>query len=278
MELLLKQKYKYKTLKGLSDKLGHGVRTNSETLCAVSGASEKLNNGLAITSVFSPDAFSHIEVVKYPDKSNAMKWFFGLAVNDASTTIGRTWKLIVKTIKHPQLFVKILFDNRWSTNTVIFLVMQTVDNAMKIIWRKSLFGGKTAIDNSGHKRIPAYIQVGQDVMYNYARKVNGIPQNILLEVLFNRPTTAHILGGCPMSASIESGVVDQNLKVHGYPEFYIMDGSIIQGNIGVNPSLTIASMAEYAMDAVPGKEGNTAHIITEKLKTLEEKWIKNRFN
>jgi cholesterol oxidase len=278
MDLLLKQKYKYKTLAGLSAKLGHEVRTNSETLCAISGSPEKLNNGLAITSVFSPDAYSHIEIVKYPDRSNAMKWFFGLAVNDARTTVGRTWKLLVKTMKHPLLFVKILFNNRWSTNTVLLLVMQTVDNAMKIVWRKSLFGGKTTIDNTGQKRIPAYIQVGQDVMYNYARKIDGIPQNILLEVLFNRPTTAHILGGCPMSDSIESGVVDQYLRVHGYPDFYIMDGSVIQGNIGVNPSLTIASMAEYAMDAVPCKDGHTSNSIAEKLKSLEEKWIRNQFN
>ncbi len=61
--------------------------------------------------------------------------------------------------------------------------MQTVDNAMKIVWNNSLFGGKTKIDNSGQKRIPAYIQVGQDVMHNYAKKVNGTPQNILLEVI-----------------------------------------------------------------------------------------------
>ncbi|MCU0462409.1 MAG: GMC family oxidoreductase N-terminal domain-containing protein, partial [Bacteroidales bacterium] len=55
LELLLKQKYKYKTLPSLSDKLGHELRTNAETLSAVSGAREKLNNGLAITSVFHPD-------------------------------------------------------------------------------------------------------------------------------------------------------------------------------------------------------------------------------
>jgi cholesterol oxidase len=158
------------------------------------------------------------------------------------------------------------------------MVMQTVDNAMKIVWVNNLFGGKTKIDNSGQKRIPAYIPVGQEVMYNYAKKVNGTPQNILLEVIFNRPTTAHILGGCPMSDSVESGVVDQNLRVHGYPDFYIMDGSIIQGNIGVNPGLTIASLAEYAMDAIPGKKGNKPHLITEKLKTLEEKWIKNQYS
>jgi cholesterol oxidase len=113
LELLLKQKYKDVTLPSLSDKLGFELRTNAETLCAVSGASEKLNNGLVITSVFSPDPHTHVEIVKYPDNSNAMK----------------------------------------------------------MIWKKTLFGGKMKIDNSGHKRVPAYIKVGKEVMERYARKV-----------------------------------------------------------------------------------------------------------
>jgi len=227
LELLLKQKYKFSTLPLLSDKLGFELRTNAETLCAVSGASEKLNNGLAITSVFSPDPHTHVEIVKYPDNSNAMKWFFGLSVPGAATSPGRTWMLFVKTITHPLLFFRTVFNFSWSSRTVIFLVMQTADNAMKMIWKKTPFGGKMKIDNSGHKKVPAFIPVGQEVMERYARKVTGIPQNILLEVFFNRPTTAHILGGCPMSEDTENGVVDSNLKVHGYPDFYITDGSVI---------------------------------------------------
>ncbi len=101
MELLLKQKYKYKTLTALSDRLGHELRTNAETLCAVSGAGEKLNNGLAITSVFSPDPYTHVEVVKYPDKSNALKWFFGLSVGGAESSVRRTGNLFIKSITHP---------------------------------------------------------------------------------------------------------------------------------------------------------------------------------
>ncbi len=139
---------------------------------------------------------------------------------------------------------------------VIFLTMQTIDNAMRMKWKETLLGGKMKIENRGQKKVPSYIPVGQEVMERYARKVNGIAQNILLEVLFDRPTTAHILGGCPMSESAESGVVDRNLKVHGYPDFYITDGSVIQGNIGVNPSLTITAMAEYAMSLIPKKEWN----------------------
>ncbi len=276
LELLLRQKYKYKTLTGLSDTLGHELRTNAETLCAVSSASEKLNNGLAITSVFSPDPFTHVEIVKYPDKSNAMKWFFGLSVGGASNAAVRSWKLFIKSVSHPWLFLKTVFNFNWSTNMVIFLVMQTTDNAMKMVWKRGIFGGRMKIDNRGNKRVPAFIPIGQEVMERYARKVAGIPQNILLEVFFNRPTTAHILGGCPMSESAANGVVDSMLRVHNYPRFYICDGSVIQGNIGVNPSLTIASVAEYAMSLIPEKEGFIETELSKQLSNLEEEWKKKR--
>jgi len=276
LELLLKQKYKYQTLPLLSDTLGHELRTNAETLCAVSGAFEKLNNGLAITSVFSPDPLTHVEIVKYPDNSNAMKWFFGLSVKGANTSLGRSWKLLLKTLTHPWSFLKTVFNFKWSTKTVIFLVMQTTDNAMKMKWMKGIFGGRMKIDNSGNKKVPAFIPVGQEVMERYARKVAGTPQNILLEVFFDRPTTAHILGGCPMSETGETGVVDKNLKVHGYPDFYITDGSVIQGNIGVNPSLTITAVAEYCMSNVPEKNENPVTDISKQLILLENEWKKKK--
>lgn len=276
MELLLKQKFKYGTLAGLSEMLGHEIRTNAETLCAVSGADRKLNNGLAITSVFSPDRDTHVEIVKYPDNSNVMKWFFGLSAKGAGNTFKRSVNLLLKTISHPVDFLKTLFNFRWSANMVILLVMQTVDNAMKMVWKKNIFGGKMKIDNRGHKKVPAYIPVGQEVMERYAAKAKGIPQNILLEVFFNRPTTAHILGGCPMSDSADTGVIDSNLKVYGYPEFYITDGSAIQGNIGVNPSLTISAMAEYAMSKIPFKNGAQKLRLSLQLSIIEEKWKKKR--
>jgi cholesterol oxidase len=272
LELLLKQKYKYKTLPYLSDKLGHELRTNAETLCAVSGAREKLNNGLAITSVFSPDPFTHVEIVKYPDRSNALKWFFGLAVRGGGSSAKRTGNLLVKSITHPWMFLKMIFNLQWSTKLIIFLVMQTTDNAMKMVWKKGILRGKMKIDNSGRKKVPAYIPIGQEVMERYARKVAGIPQNILLEVFFDRPTTAHILGGCPMSEKAEEGVINSELRVHGYPDFYISDGSVIQGNIGVNPSLTITAMSEYCMSLIPSVNGQHYSDITNQLKLLEEQW------
>lgn len=276
LDLLLKQKYKYGSMPVLSEKLGFGLRTNAETLCAVSGANQKLNNGLAITSVFSPDKFTHVEIVKYPDKSNAMKWFFGLSVPGADNSLMRSWMLVVKSLTHPVQFMRTLFNFRWSTNMVIFLVMQTIDNEMRMIWKKTLTGGKMKIDNRGNKKVPAYIAVGQEVMERYAKKIKGVSQNILLEVFFNRPTTAHILGGCPMSETAENGVIDSKMRVHGYPGMYIVDGSVIQGNIGVNPSFTITSMAEFCMSQIPRKEGTVQSGISEKLNLLEEEWKRKR--
>jgi cholesterol oxidase len=256
LKLLLKQKFKYRSLPGLSDRLGEGVLTNSESLCAVSSIPRKMNNGLAITSVFNPDDNTHIEVVKYPDGSNALKIFFSFSAGGADHNILRFMKLIRNTLARPGKFLKLVLKGKWSTSLVIFLVMQHIENAMALRWKKNLFGGRMFFDNTGKKKVPAYIDIGQKVMENYARKSGGISQNIILEVLFNRPTTAHILGGCTMSADIETGVVDPAFRVHGYPNFFVVDGSVIQGNIGVNPSFTILATAEYAMDKIPEKEGN----------------------
>ena len=70
-------------------------------------------------------------------------------------------------------------------------------------------------------------------------------------MILDKPSTAHILGGCAIAADESSGVVDVNHEVFNYPGLYIVDGSVIPGNLGVNPSLTITAMAERAMSKIP---------------------------
>jgi cholesterol oxidase len=89
--------------------------------------------------------------------------------------------------------------------------------------------------------------------------------NAFSEVLFSMSTTAHILGGCPMGKTKEEGVVDENFKVHGYPNMMILDGSIVPANLGVNPSFTITALSEYAMDQVAEKPGNINISLEKKL-------------
>jgi cholesterol oxidase len=56
--------------------------------------------------------------------------------------------------------------------------------------------------------------------------------------------TVHPLGGCPMADDPADGVVDDLGKVHGYDGLYVLDGSIVPTALGVNPSKTIAALAE----------------------------------
>jgi cholesterol oxidase len=57
-------------------------------------------------------------------------------------------------------------------------------------------------------------------------------------------TTVHPLGGCPMADDPAEGVVDDGGRVHGYDGLYVLDGSIVPTALGVNPSKTIAALAE----------------------------------
>ncbi len=61
-----------------------------------------------------------------------------------------------------------------------------------------------------------------------------------------RLLTAHPLGGCCMSDSPLTGVVDHRGQVWGHPGLFVIDGSILPGPLAVNPSLTIAALAERA--------------------------------
>jgi choline dehydrogenase-like flavoprotein len=63
-------------------------------------------------------------------------------------------------------------------------------------------------------------------------------------------TTVHALGGCPMADDPAQGVVDDLGRVHGHPGLYVLDGSIVPTALGVNPSKTIAALAERGADAL----------------------------
>lgn len=67
-----------------------------------------------------------------------------------------------------------------------------------------------------------------------------------LSDLFDRTITVHPLGGAPMGRNRHEGVTDSHGRVFGHPGFAIIDGSILPGSVGANPSLTIAAIADRA--------------------------------
>ena len=74
------------------------------------------------------------------------------------------------------------------------------------------------------------------------------------ENVLNMPTTAHILGGCSFGQDASQGVIGLDCQIHNYPGLYVVDGSIMPANPGVNPSLTITALAEYAMSGIKPKK------------------------
>lgn len=255
LDLLLKQKYVFKTLPNLSGRLGENLLTNSEMLSGVVAADRKLNHGLAISSVFNPDEHTHIELCKFPDKSGAMIRLAVMVAGKGNPFV-RTLKMLGNIILRPWDFVRSLFQSNVARNSVIFLIMQSLQNAMRMKLKRCIFGYRLAFVNDTGNKVPSYIPIGQKALYKYAAKVKGVPQNAFSEVMFGLASTAHILGGCPMGSTSNEGVINERFEVHGYPNFYILDGSVIPCNLGVNPSLTITALSEYAMSYIREKEGN----------------------
>ncbi|HEY6793936.1 MAG TPA: GMC family oxidoreductase [Kineosporiaceae bacterium] len=71
-----------------------------------------------------------------------------------------------------------------------------------------------------------------------------------------RVVTVHPLGGAPMGRSAAEGVVDSYGEVFGNPGLFAVDGSVMPGPVGANPSLTIAAFADRAATAIlEGRSG-----------------------
>lgn len=64
---------------------------------------------------------------------------------------------------------------------------------------------------------------------------------------------AHPLGSCAMAATPRNGVVDFDHRVFGTENLYVVDGSVVPTSLGVNPQVTIMSMALRAADVIARK-------------------------
>jgi cholesterol oxidase len=78
----------------------------------------------------------------------------------------------------------------------------------------------------------------------FARSTGGIPLVPVTWTLAKDLITPHPLGGTNMGTAAENGVVDHKGEVFGYRNLYVADGAIVPEAIGLNPSKTIAALAE----------------------------------
>ena len=248
------------TLTRLSPMLAARVRTNSEALTGVTAKNDDIDysEGIAITSSIYPDEVTHVEPVRYPRGSDLMG-FLSTFLVDGENPFTRPLKWLFNIICHPLTFLRSLLPFGWARRTIILLVMQTLDNSVRVFhkrrWWWPFSRALVSEREQARAKVPAYIPQAQAVTRALAKKTGGMPGNAINEVLLNRGTSAHILGGCVIGPSPDSGVVDGQNRVYGYKGMYVVDGSMIPANLGVNPSLTITAMAEHAMSHIPPKQG-----------------------
>ena len=144
---------------------------------------------------------------------------------------------------------------RWSARTSLLTVMQTADNQLAFDYgRSALRGFRWGLRSrvpAYETRAPSYLPQANHIASVFAKISGGVAGNALLESIGNASMTAHVLGGCVMGGSAADGVIDERHQVFGYPGLYVVDASAIPANVGVNPSLTIAAMAERAMALMP---------------------------
>jgi cholesterol oxidase len=261
MKLLLNLRDVKKSLPNLSPRLGDMVRTNSEALLGSVTRTSDLDysQGVSISSIYNHNEITRVEPVRYPNGSSLMRLLaaplIDLEVGVPSRIIRSLWWILT----HPFEFLKAQVLPGWAHDTTIVLVMQNKDNRMRFRLGRSPYTlfhkGLVAKEEPGYK-IHAQVEGSHEIAREFAARTNGVAMGSLGENLLNLPTTAHILGGAPMGRNAEEGVVNENFQVHNYQGMYIIDGSIMPANPGVNPSLTITALAEYAMSKIQSKQVN----------------------
>jgi len=245
-------------LPNLSGQLGNYVHTNSETLVGATARDRKADysDQISITSGIYPDENTHVEVVRFNKGSDVLSFLATLLV-DGGGPIPRWVRFLGNALRHPWEFLKSLLPFGWAARSPILLVMQTIDSYLRLSYGRRWWrlGRRSMYSNlsPGAKKIPSYIPVANEIARRMGERINGQPMSSWPEVVFDVPITAHILGGAVMSDSPEQGVVDFTGQIHGYQNLYVVDGSNIPVNLGVNPSLTITALAEYIMSQIPHK-------------------------
>jgi choline dehydrogenase-like flavoprotein len=74
--------------------------------------------------------------------------------------------------------------------------------------------------------------------------------------------TGHPQGGNVISATKERGVIDPEFKVYGYDNLFVCDASVFPSSIGVNPQITVMSLADYAVPFVANGKGTPVSGLT----------------
>lgn len=245
------------SLAALSSRLGDRVRTNSESVLAVTAPDDRFDfsEAVSITSSIYPDPETHVQPVTYGRGADAMSLMFTVlpAIGARAT---QPLRFATAVLRGPGAALRTLSFRNWSRRTMLMIVMQAIDTSIRLkpVGRARDGSVRLATEIAPGATRPAPIPRAYEVARRLAEKTGGQAQASLLEAVVGTPVTAHFLGGAVIGADADEGVVDSRLRVFGYQNLLICDGSVLPANIGVNPSLTITALAEHAIGHVAARD------------------------
>lgn len=255
MELLFRLKQSG-SLPRLSDDLGNRVYTNAESLLGVRfpESDKSMSPGVTVGSGVYVDERTHIEAARFPEGSDAIGLMMTLLCGGPAGWL-RIFTWLWTVLSHPLMALRAHNPIGFARQTLLFLVMQTMDASINMRLRRPWYWpfATQMCSESGPIAIPTIIPEGVAFVAKGAKALGGIPISLQGDILFNLPSTGHCMGGCAMADSPERGVMDVKNRVFGYQNLLICDGSMLSANLGVNPSLTITALTEHAMSHIPVK-------------------------
>lgn len=159
--------------------------------------------------------------------------------------------------------------------TAVRRLLQAADpgdnSALLLVMGRDEIGGHLHLDTSeklclereAQPRLPLHT-TQERLMSDVAEVFGGELRLNPNETLWKKGVVAHSLGGCPMADSPDQGITNPYGEVYGSPSLFVMDGAIIPTALGINPSSTIAAIAErnirHHIGKIWGKKLSLSHL------------------
>jgi cholesterol oxidase len=250
-ELLLRNRDIHKTLPNVSPFLGHNWSSNGDFLTPTFYEDREIDPGQGPTIA---------AVIDFEDRSyrgqqfwvqdggipNLATAYLAQKADDPGTS--RKMKLVLEAVQH---FV----DRSDPTRKLMPWFAQGVDagNGQLSLTKPGFFtsGGELTLDWDAAASVPV-IEAIIAMHKELAAKTGGTAIVPPTWTLFHDLITPHPLGGCGMGNDPSNGVVNHRGEVFGHPGLYVIDGAIVPRPLGVNPSRTIAALAERCAGMIAG--------------------------
>lgn len=255
-ELLLRSRDQHRTLPDLPPSLGQGY----------SGNGDLLSFGFDLPEAAEPVAGPTITTasVVQADTSQGGRWFViedgGFSPHIARLVAGLDLAGLpaqVARALRPRDRRTLADTRALAAELPEHLAERTSRTAVLLAMGRDAADGQIELRGRSRRLHVTWDTVRNDPLYDaeaavsaeIVRALGGRPAVTPTWRLLRQPVTVHNLGGCRMGAGPADGVVDPDGQVFGHPGLYVVDGAVLPGSTGGNPSLTIAAVAERCLQA-----------------------------